>query len=222
MIINLTPHEVVLVHNGTERAFPPSGKVARVVYKSSEYHRLISGLSLLCKLLTPDYVEGLPEPQKGTYYIVSREVASKVHRADLIFPEDFIRDDKGRIVGCRAFGQFNPSKRPIMVLYPQKVEDLWSLMDSLSVPVTFIGTLYCLKDQKRFLNENVPKGSFLVYQDDEGDYWGVDASEFEGRTINEVLHALNVEKGLYFRFDRNYDAYAVNRDLKADECPCCS
>jgi len=47
-------------------------------------------------------VEGLPEPQEDTYYIVSALVAGAAkNRDDLLIPNDIVRDEAGRIIGCR-------------------------------------------------------------------------------------------------------------------------
>ena len=47
-------------------------------------------------------VEGLPEPQENTIYIVSALVAGAAKdRDDLVIPNDIVRDDKGNIIGCK-------------------------------------------------------------------------------------------------------------------------
>jgi hypothetical protein len=45
-------------------------------------------------------VENLPAPQDGTFYIVSRLVATAVNRADVFCPGAAVRDEAGRVVGC--------------------------------------------------------------------------------------------------------------------------
>ena len=51
-------------------------------------------------------VEGLPEPQEDTYYIVSALVAGAAkNRDDLLIPNDTVRDEQGRIVGCRSLAR---------------------------------------------------------------------------------------------------------------------
>lgn len=51
-------------------------------------------------------VEGLPAPSEGTIYIVSSLVASRCKdRTDVFIPNESVRDDKGRIVGCRSLGR---------------------------------------------------------------------------------------------------------------------
>jgi len=49
----------------------------------------------------------LPPKREGVYYIVSLPVALafKGERDDFIIPDDLVRDEKGFIVGCRAFAR---------------------------------------------------------------------------------------------------------------------
>lgn len=57
---------------------------------------------------TPGPVEGLPEPDPAcrVRYIVSRVVAEAARgRADLLIPDDTVRDEQGRIIGCRALAR---------------------------------------------------------------------------------------------------------------------
>ena len=51
-------------------------------------------------------VAHLPAPQPGVGYFVSRFLAARVPRNDLYFPADEVRDENGRIIGCRALGRF--------------------------------------------------------------------------------------------------------------------
>ena len=76
--INCTPHEVVL-NDGT--TFAPSGVCPRISSGYTEPDE--NGIA------TPTFgaVEGLPEPQEGTLYIVSGMVLSAVKdRDDLVAP----------------------------------------------------------------------------------------------------------------------------------------
>ena len=48
-------------------------------------------------------VVGLPAPEEGKFYIVSALVrAACPDRYDLGSPAELVRDDAGRIIGCRA------------------------------------------------------------------------------------------------------------------------
>ena len=95
--VNLTPHTVRL-NRGDE--FPPSGQVARVKVTHKLYAWISDGPDGTVELdddfimnAIPVYrpvfgqVEGLPEPQKGTMYIVSGMVAAACRdRNDVVCP----------------------------------------------------------------------------------------------------------------------------------------
>ena len=44
-----------------------------------------------------------PEPAPNKYYIVSRAVAEAFRRGDFLIPDETVRDDNGRIIGCKSF-----------------------------------------------------------------------------------------------------------------------
>ncbi|MGH3567899.1 MAG: hypothetical protein ACRDRH_18095 [Pseudonocardia sp.] len=48
----------------------------------------------------------LPAEAPGVLLIVPRVLAREVPRADLLFPDEEIRDTHGRIVGCRRLARF--------------------------------------------------------------------------------------------------------------------
>ena len=61
----------------------------------------------------------LPDPVPGTVYIVARVVAAQApERDDLVWPDDLIRGDRGRVVGCRALGA---ARRPAAALTDQEI-----------------------------------------------------------------------------------------------------
>ncbi len=102
--VNLTPHEIVLVDNNDKiiATFPPSGIVARV---SSETVRVASINHIPITTTSYGEVEGLPEPNDDEVYIVSSLVAQRCkHRKDVFIPNESVRDEKGRIIGCRSLG----------------------------------------------------------------------------------------------------------------------
>lgn len=125
-IVNLTPHAINLydmndceeVTQGTfktlvlkegavpKRCFPSEG-VARVKQKKAIINHLaVDGLTVPVYGTTYSGLEGLPEPEKGTYYIVSAITAQAVKdQKDLLIVDGTVRDSEGRIVGCTAFGR---------------------------------------------------------------------------------------------------------------------
>ena len=61
----------------------------------------------------------LPDPVPGTVHIVARVVAAQApERDDLVWPDDLSRDDRGRVVGCRALGA---ARRPAAALTDQEI-----------------------------------------------------------------------------------------------------
>lgn len=106
-IVNLTPHTVKYVWKETSMEFPSQG-VARVK-ETLETVAEKDGIRFVKRKFSE--VEGLPAPQPDTLYIVSNIVFEASNRSDLIVPADFIRDEKGQIVGCKAFVVKNKSLR---------------------------------------------------------------------------------------------------------------
>ena len=105
--VNLTPHAVNLLLSDREIVIPPFGTLARCsvdrqVVGSVEFE---GALVPLIRTVLGDLV-GLPTPEEGTIYIVSLQAAQCAARegrsADIVIPDDAVRDSSGRIVGCRA------------------------------------------------------------------------------------------------------------------------
>lgn len=110
-IRNFTPHEIVVYNhkNNIIATFPSEGE-ARCEVKREEIGSVIAEPSFT---VIPVYkstfgaVEGLPEEDFPTYYVVSRLVAEalKDERSDLLIPDDTVRNEKKQIIGCRAFAR---------------------------------------------------------------------------------------------------------------------
>lgn len=104
-IINLTPHDIVVVvtDNGNV-TFPKTGKVARVV-SSSKFVKFINEIPVM-QTTFGNAIE-LPDPQDDTYYIVSSVVLDNINRNDLICPDtgpdSVVRDNNGNIIGVKRF-----------------------------------------------------------------------------------------------------------------------
>jgi hypothetical protein len=109
-LVNLTPHAVNIVDdNGNAlKTIEPSGKVARVSM-SREVVDHINGIPVN-RAVTGEPTD-LPDPVRGTTLIVSRIVAEACKvRHDLVVPDETVRDDKGRIVGCKALATVSDSR----------------------------------------------------------------------------------------------------------------
>lgn len=84
MIINLTPHTIIIAEGPDAGSYRSDG-VARV------------------ETLPLGPVVGLPAPRKGRLYVVSLIVAERVPmREDLRVPSEQVRDDQGRVVAARG------------------------------------------------------------------------------------------------------------------------
>lgn len=119
-LINLTPHPFTLIWtnaDGEEDVMlelpgcdnPPRAKETRErkgaleveVAHSRAYHTNIP----INRVFLGE-VENLPEPKEDTAYVVSRVVAEACpDRNDLFVPDETVRDEKGRIIGCRALAK---------------------------------------------------------------------------------------------------------------------
>lgn len=108
-IVNLTPHAInIVTTEGTPiLTIEPSGQLARVTTKTVVTgHIYVNGVNIPATETQFGEVEGLPEPQENTIYVVSQAVASRCkNRWDVRIPNESVRDDKGRIVGCRSLGR---------------------------------------------------------------------------------------------------------------------
>ena len=104
VLVNMTPHQLNIVQlDGEVLTVAPSGFVPRC--SSTEVvDGTIGGLIELTRQ-TLGEVEGLPDPIPGAFYVVSRLVASAANRPDLLVPGQGIRDDKGRIIGCKGLSR---------------------------------------------------------------------------------------------------------------------
>ena len=106
-LTNLTPHEIKIVGEDGEvkQIIPPSGQIARVRTEQTVVGE-VNGVPIV-KTTFGD-VEGLPEQQPNTVFIVSSLVAQAVpHRRDVVAPDTSpsgaVRDADGRIIGVKRF-----------------------------------------------------------------------------------------------------------------------
>ena len=110
-IMNLTPHALTIIsgeNNMQKLVVEPSGIVARVAAHTENIGNITTDNGFVIPLTTTVFgqVEGLPAPETGTIYVVSSLVAGRVpDRKDVFIPNESIRDDKGRIIGCLSLGK---------------------------------------------------------------------------------------------------------------------
>ena len=105
-IKNLTPHTVnVIAEDGTIKATFPSEGIARAS-QTAEHVGELNEIELVSMRFGA--TEDLPAPVDGTYYIVSVITANAAKAegrttSDLVITADPVRDDSGRIIGCKRF-----------------------------------------------------------------------------------------------------------------------
>lgn len=103
-IINLTVHDITIIKNEKTEIIPSSGVVARC-----ETQEVLIGKVNGVDVYKINYgnVTGLPPANKNTVYVTSALVAQAVKqiRNDVLIPNDFVRDKKGVIIGCKSLAQ---------------------------------------------------------------------------------------------------------------------
>lgn len=111
-IKNLTPHEVTLVgEDGKVIATFPSEGVLRLPQTTLRVATLkVEGDGVEIPITQTSFggLEQLPPKEEGTIYIVSSLVCQAApHRGDFYIPDQTVRDERGRIIGCRSLSR-NP------------------------------------------------------------------------------------------------------------------
>ena len=108
-LVNLTPHTINLVaEDGTQLLSLESQGVARVASTTEVVgHLQVGGVAVPQTHTTFGEVEGLPEQTPGVGYVVSNMIISAlaqqgVRRNDLFTPGLQVRDEQGRVIGCRS------------------------------------------------------------------------------------------------------------------------
>lgn len=103
-IKNLTPHTIVWVKpNGDQIAIPSTGIIR--CQCTTEVAETIGDLVIFQNKYVLE--DELPAPKQGVFYIVSALVASQLSgkRDDVLVTNDTVRDESGRIIGCRSFAR---------------------------------------------------------------------------------------------------------------------
>lgn len=98
--VNLTSHTINEVISG--KAIEPSGRIARVKASTTKVNEH-AGIPIYAS--TFGEVEGIPEPQPDTIYIVSSLVLNGTNRSDVVAPGNLQRNEHGQPIGCVGFRQ---------------------------------------------------------------------------------------------------------------------
>lgn len=106
-IVNLTPHTINLMIGEGSISIEPSGIIARCKVSTEQVGTIkVDGKEIPVNKKVYGEVEGLPEKQEGTIYIVSSLVAQAVKdRDDVFIPDELVRDEEGRVIGARALAK---------------------------------------------------------------------------------------------------------------------
>ena len=107
---NLTPHDIHIVGEDGKviKTFPSEGLV-RLSQTTERVQTLsVEGADIPLTKTVFGEAEGLPPQREDTIYIVSSLVCQAYpDRQDFFIPDQTVRDEKGRIVGCRSLSR-NP------------------------------------------------------------------------------------------------------------------
>nr|DAV47590.1 MAG TPA: hypothetical protein [Caudoviricetes sp.] len=108
-LVNLTPHTITLVDQNNQPVLTvDSSAVARVSAQTTTVGTYsVNGIEIPRTHTVYGEVEGLPAPTPGTVYIVSGMIVSAlasqgIRRDDVVVPGMQVRDDQGRVIGCRS------------------------------------------------------------------------------------------------------------------------
>lgn len=101
-IINLTPHPINVLDTENKEIITLESKGLARCTQETIVVGDINGIPLTST--TFGEVQDLPEEQEDKYYVVSRLVlVACKDRKDLLVPNDLVRDQDGKIIGCRSF-----------------------------------------------------------------------------------------------------------------------
>ena len=119
LLVNLTPHDVVLDLGGETLRIPAAGIVPRLLLSEGRQEHLrvadparpddetaVRDVPLAVGAAWLGIDPPLPDPRPGTVYVTSRVVAEHFpERADLVWPDDLIRDADGQVVAARRLAK---------------------------------------------------------------------------------------------------------------------
>lgn len=108
-LVNLTPHRlhVMPIDGHTVLDLLPCPVPPRVNQRNTcqrNPDRRAGNGPRACHPLRHDAT--ITAPQTGVLLVVPRVLARESDRADLLFPDEEIRDPEGRIIGCRRLARF--------------------------------------------------------------------------------------------------------------------
>lgn len=106
MVINMTPHPINIVNEDGKitKTYKASGELIRLSVKTAKGEPLFDGTPTSITVFGE--AEGLPSFKNGIFYIVSQLVKNALpNRLDLLVPAEMVRDEEGKIIGCKSLGR---------------------------------------------------------------------------------------------------------------------
>lgn len=106
-LVNMTPHSITIYDEdgATPLVTVPSSGMVRVAESVKTISNGDGQIPLVEVVRDPDKIEGLPPEAFGRYIIVSDlayQAAKALGRSDLLRPGPAVRDENGRIIGCKG------------------------------------------------------------------------------------------------------------------------
>ena len=100
MFVNLTKQTITELTSG--KVYYPSLESLRLTLKT-ELVNIHNGSPIKVTKVTA--IKGLPDPEKGVYYIVPALAfeAIPAWRTDIVATGTVVRDDNGKVIGCNGF-----------------------------------------------------------------------------------------------------------------------
>lgn len=111
-IRNMTPHAVTVLDNNnkTIEVIAPSGMTIRLA-QETEVVGSLAGIPLTQTkygaplVVSEERTSALPAVEEGVYYLVSAMIKNALpERTDFLVPAEQVRDEAGRVIGCRSLG----------------------------------------------------------------------------------------------------------------------
>lgn len=111
MLVNCTPHDLHFVTEQGTVTLARSQHIARAeMFREVLGEARHEGVVIPIHRLRYGRLTGLPAPVEGVVYVVSMVAAqAAIDRDDVLVVDDAVRDDQGRIVGCRALATLLPA-----------------------------------------------------------------------------------------------------------------
>ena len=113
-LVNLTPDTLNIHSNGQVLEVAPSGIVARVKDRVKLKNIIVGDFTIAVTSTKYSDVIDLPDPVKGTIYVVSALVLQRTandmvsdwnEREDLFSPGELARNAEGVVVGCHGLSR---------------------------------------------------------------------------------------------------------------------